>query len=127
MTGVVLDASAVLALLFDEAGAESVELVVAGAVMSTVNWVEVCQRLADRRAPIDHARARLTEAGVELHPLTPADAERAAALRASTREAGLSLADRCCLALADSLGRRAVTADAAWASLRIGTAVELIR
>ena len=123
MNSVALDASAVLALLFDEAGAESVERVIAGAVMSTVDWVEVCQRLAERGAPVDDARARLADPGLELRPLTSADAKRAAGLHLATRGAGLSLADRCCLALADGLGRRAVTADAAWASRDVGLEV----
>jgi len=42
-------------------------------------------------------------------------------------EAGLSLGDRACLALADAMGCPAVTADRAWSSIDIGVSVVLIR
>lgn len=127
MTAVVLDASALLAFLFDERGADEVEDVLAGAVASTVNWAEVCQTLIARGADPERARLHLLEAGLQLAPLTVAEAERAAELRMITRDAGLSLADRCCLAVADRLGRPALTADAAWEGLDIGVDIRLVR
>ena len=54
-------------------------------------------------------------------------AYRAAALRQATRHAGLSLGDRACLATAQSLGVRAVTADRNWANLPPEIQVQLIR
>lgn len=60
-------------------------------------------------------------------PLTVEDANLAAVLRAPTRAAGLSLADRCCLALAKRLRATAVTADRAWTRSDHGVPVELIR
>lgn len=66
-------------------------------------------------------------AGVRFVPLSVDDAELAAALRGPTRAAGLSVADRCCLALAKRTGRRAVTADRAWAALAGAVDVQLIR
>lgn len=54
-------------------------------------------------------------------------AEAAARLRPATRHAGLSLADRACLALARRLGVPAVTADRAWGDLDVGVEVRLIR
>ncbi len=97
------------------------------AVASTVNWVEVCQRLLERGGAPQDARTGLLEAGLEMLPLSVAQAERAAALRSSTRRAGLSLGDRCCLALAGGLGLPALTADASWTALDVGAEVELIR
>jgi len=52
---------------------------------------------------------------------------RTAALRSSTRQWGLSLGDRACLALAQSQGIVALTADRAWLDLQIGIEVESIR
>ncbi len=123
----VLDASAVLALLFREPGGQRVEAVIARAVVSTVNWLEVCQKLLDRGADLADAQRVLLDAGMKLEVLTAEDAERAASLRAITRDAGLSLADRCCLALAERLERTALTADAAWMSLPVSVEIELIR
>jgi ribonuclease VapC len=50
-----------------------------------------------------------------------------AALRASSRAFGLSLCDRACLALAQSLALPALTADRSWARLDLGIAIEVIR
>lgn len=51
-----------------------------------------------------------------MEPVTEADAERAAGLWTPT--GGLSLGDRCCLALARRLGASAIlTADRAWSGL----------
>jgi PIN domain nuclease of toxin-antitoxin system len=123
----VLDASALLAFLFDEVGADRVEPVIAAGVISTANWAEVCQRLEDHGASPSDERDRLGEAGLTWEPVTAEDAERAAALRPATRDAGLSLADRCCLALAERLDCAALTADVAWGSLDVPAKIELIR
>ena len=68
--------------------------------------------------------------GVQVEPLTATDAVTAARLWDRARAAGLSLGDRCCLALAHRLGRAAVTADSAWAQLPLDgldLTVQLIR
>jgi ribonuclease VapC len=123
----VLDASALLAFLFDEPGADEVRKAVTDTVVLTVNWSEVCQWLLQRGAVPDRARAGLNEAGLEFEPLSVADAESAARFRADTLEAGLSLADRCCLAFAVRLRRPVLTADASWAEVDVGADVRLIR
>lgn len=127
MAGVVLDASAMLALVLKERGGKRVREALAGAVASTVNWVEVVQRLQVHGAELAAVRADFAEAGVTLIPLSAERAEDAAALRSTTRGSGLGLADRCCLALAAETGRVALTADAAWVAVETGARVELIR
>lgn len=128
MTAVVLDASAILAFLFDEPGAERVESAIRSSVASAVNWSEVAQRLLQRGAEVAVVRSHLIEAGLRIEPLSADDAEHAAVLRPGTRVLGLSLADRCCLALAGRLGARALTADAVWAAVpSLGVRVEIIR
>ena len=124
---VVLDASAVVALLSDEPGAERVEAALEGSVLSTVNWSEVAQFVlrdgGDPRTDLVELRA----SGVRVEPLDDAVALEAARLHAATRAVGLSLGDRCCLALAIALDRPALTADRAWADLSVGVDVEVLR
>lgn len=125
--GVVLDASAVLAWLRDEPGAEVVGPQLAGAVMSAVNWSETWQKLDQHGVDAESATRRLRSLGLRVEPLTAPDAVAAARLWATTRKAGLSLGDRCCLALAQRLDLPAVTADAAWATLDLVLTVQVIR
>ena len=132
-TGAVLDASALLAYLRDEPGAELVTKVIAsGASICTVNLAEALSTVAAHGADPAELAAELTARGllggaVTVEPFTTADAIDAARLRQLTRAAGLSLGDRACLALARRQGAVAITADAAWATLRLGIDVRTIR
>ncbi|WP_219419654.1 type II toxin-antitoxin system VapC family toxin [Pseudonocardia nigra] len=125
--GVVLDASAVLAWLRDEPGASVVDPLLDGGVVSTVNWSEIWQKLDQRGVDADRATRRLRVLGVGVQPLTVEDAVTAAQFWDRTRKVGLSLGDRCCLALAARLKRPAVTADTAWADLDLDLTVRTIR
>lgn len=133
MAGAVLDASAVLAYLNREAGAEVVaDLLAVGASVSAVNFAEVLSTGADRGVAAERLIARLTEVGVldgaiSLEPFTAEDASAVASLRPTTRRAGLSLGDRACLALARRLDAPAVIADAAWSEVDVGVEIRLIR
>jgi len=124
---VVLDTSAVLAWLRDEPGANVVHPLLPVAVMSAANWSETWQKLHQHGADAGRATSRLRTLGVRVEPLTEADAVTAASLWTSTRAAGLSLGDRCCLALAARLDLTTVTADTAWAALDIPIPVRTIR
>lgn len=116
----VLDASALLAYLRNEPGAELVAQTIAdGAVISTVNLAEVFSRSADRGADPAKLAAKLTQSGlldgaITIEQFTTADAIETARLRPLTRDAGLSLGDRACLALARRLDAPALTTDTAW-------------
>lgn len=129
MTGLpaVLDASAVLAWLRAEPGADVVEKHLAEAAISTVNLSEVYQKLAQRGVDADRTLRQLHTLGVRAEPVEIADAVTAAKLWPATRSVGLSLGDRCCLALATRLGRPAITADTAWSAVDTGVPVVLIR
>ena len=123
----VVDASAVLALLFGETGADLVQSVVDESAISTVNWSEVCRRSAARGVDTTGLRSDVEALGLTLVPFTADDAEETASLWESTRAAGLSLGDRACLALARRLGLPAFTADRAWLDLDLGLEVHSIR
>jgi ribonuclease VapC len=125
---VVLDASALLALLYREPGAEAVEEVLDGAAVSAVNWSEVLQKLSRRGLdPASPVVAALQKLGLRVEPFTGADAQRAAELWEAGREIGLSVGDRACLALAHRLGAEALTADRVWEKADCGVVVRLVR
>jgi ribonuclease VapC len=129
----VLDASALLAHLRDEPGADVVaEAIASGAVISTVNLAEVFSRIADRGEDPAKLAAELTQSGlldgaITVEPFTAADAIDAGRLRPLTRDAGLSLGDRACLALARRLDAPALTADTDWQGVAHGVELHPIR
>jgi PIN domain nuclease of toxin-antitoxin system len=127
MASAVLDASALLALLNGERGADRVARVVADAAMSTVNLAETISKLVQRGAPPAEASRLISLLDIEMLDFTRSLAEAAAALIAATGKRGLSLGDRACLATAMEAGATAVTADRGWADLDLDAAVSVIR
>lgn len=129
----VLDASTLLAHLRDEPGADVVaEAIAGGAVISTVNLAEVFSRVADRGGDPAKLAAELTQSGlldgaITVEPFTAADAVDTGRLRPLTRDAGLSLGDRACLALARRLDAPALTADTDWQGVAHGVELRPIR
>ncbi len=123
----VLDASALLALLNREPGADRVAAVMAGARISAVNLIEVISKLIDKELDGPTVVAGLSELDIVVVDMDRPQAERAGLLRRETRAIGLSLGDRACLALAQESGSIALTGDRAWAALTLGIEVELIR
>jgi ribonuclease VapC len=143
---VVLDASALLAYWLDEAGADVVtaEIAGAGAMISAPNFAEALTKLVDRRPglaaklpvvpthQVDELGATLpgiplAGGAISVEPFTAMDAVQCATLRPQTKQLGLSLGDRACLALGKRMGFRVLTADRAWASLSVGVEVIVIR
>jgi PIN domain nuclease of toxin-antitoxin system len=109
----VLDASALLAFLRGEPGADVVEeALVAGAVCGAANWSEVAQRVRGSDRDWTLARALLESYALTVEPVTIDDAEWAAARW--RRSDGLSLGDRLCLALGHRRAAEVLTADRAW-------------
>lgn len=123
----VLDASAVLALVNGEPGAEVVASRLPGSVMSVTNAIEVGTRLMDKGFSFQLAWDALDRLDIDLADLDSALAFATTRLRDATRACGLSLADRACLALAIRAGLPALTADRTWASLDLPCRIELIR
>ncbi len=127
MSRAVLDASALLALLNQEAGAERVAHFLTDAVISTVTLAEVVTRLALAGMPESAIREALDLLPVESVPFDAESGIEVGLLAPTTRSSGLSLGDRACLVLARRLSAAAVTADQAWVGLDVGVPVELIR
>jgi PIN domain nuclease of toxin-antitoxin system len=123
----VVDASAVLALLFNEEGAPKVRRVIDDAVLSAVNAAEVVSTLIDRQMPATEAEWLVSRIVPTIVPFGPDQAFLAGSLRALTRHLGLSLGDRACLALAMTLGDIALTADRVWMELSLDVKVKCIR
>ena len=127
MAKVVIDASALLAYVNGEPGADKVEAVLGEAVISAVNLAEATTKLALKREMPDRTLAELTEAELAVIDFDRPLAESTGALAVLTRAQGLSLGDRACLALAKREGAVALTADSAWSKVKVGVDVRLIR
>jgi ribonuclease VapC len=126
----VLDTSAVLAILFREPGQDVVRSALhEGALLSTVNFAEAITRLVRDGIAADRAAAAITALPIGLRELDAKLATHAGALFAQTRPFGLSLADRACLALARQEGVPALTGDRVWLQVAplVGVEVRLIR
>jgi ribonuclease VapC len=112
---VVLDASAILAFVQDEEGAQVVEeALVGGARCGAANWSEVAQKVLSAERDWDLVAALLASYEIDVDPVLAEDAEWAA--RRWRRGEGLSLADRLCLALAERVDTGVLTGDTAWGS-----------
>jgi len=128
-SAVVLDASALLALIREEPGGEAVAGAIARACMSAVNFAEVVSYLTYAGVPIDQIENMLTPLPVIVVDADVELAWMAGRLRKKTAAAGLSLGDRFCLALAARDGLPAWTADRQWLSVaeRLEVEVFIIR
>jgi PIN domain nuclease of toxin-antitoxin system len=125
MSEVVLDASALIAFLKGEPGASSVRPLLPNSTMSAVNLAEVASTFIHGGMPAEEVEAALRELPIRIVSLDDDQAFQAAALRPFTADKGLSLGDRCCLALARSLSLPALTCDKAWAGLPSGVGVDV--
>ena len=126
---IVLDASALLALLHREAGWEVVAGAAAteSATTSAVNYAELIQKAAQHGLAAEHVDAALEALGITVSSFGRLDARLAASFY--RHRSNLSLGDRVCLALARSLSSPAFTADRAWQRWgeELGVDVRVIR
>ncbi len=129
----VLDASAFLAYLRDEPGAEIVEnALINGCYISIINWLEVLSKIVDLGESPEEVIKRLRDEGLlenslEIIACNEEDAITIAKFRVLTKSAGLSLGDRACLALGKRLNLPVLTADKVWTRLSLGITINLIR
>jgi PIN domain nuclease of toxin-antitoxin system len=123
----VLDASAFLAFAFGESGADRVAEHLADCAISAVNAAEIVAKLQERGTPPGEADSVWSHVEALTRPFTSSQARACGLLRGQTRSSGLSLGDRACIALAQQIGDRVLTADRAWATLDLGIEIEVIR
>jgi ribonuclease VapC len=126
MSKYVLDASAILALMFAEAGKDRVESVLTEAAVSRVNLTEVLTTLVNRGSPVDESWNDSIELELEIIEFDEAQSIKSAELRPLTKHLGLSLGDRVCLAVTILEDATAITADKNWDQVDV-CKVEVIR
>jgi PIN domain nuclease of toxin-antitoxin system len=124
---IILDSSAVLALLKRETGADRVKAVLNRAAISAVNVAEVQGKLVNTGLSRQAAEERIRFLGCRIEPFDAEQAIEAGSLIVQTRHLGLSLGDRACLALAIDRKATVYTTDKAWNSLNLGIDIEVIR
>lgn len=122
----VLDSSAVLAVLNQEIGAEKAITYFPNAIISSINLAEILTKSVERGQDINTAVKTFNLLQIEVVEFDFEQAVKAAELRPLTKHLGLSLGDRCCLALAILRDTTAVTADKDWKTLSF-CPIELIR
>jgi ribonuclease VapC len=128
MNKVILDSSALIALIKNEKGAEIVEQLLGQIVMSTLNISEAAGILIDLGMPEEECKNSI-EPYVDL--VVPLDMEQSfemAYLKKLTSNKGLSIGDRACIALGIKMKLPIYTADKIWATLQLeGAEIILIR
>jgi len=129
MTSVVLDSSAVLAMVFGEPGGSDVRAAILSpnieVSISAVNWCEVLTKLGQKTPIMTAGKLTAILPGVQVVPLGQTEAEQTASLGKACPS--ISLGDRAFLALANSLNAAAWTTDRMCAQLPGVAKVNMIR
>ena len=103
---VVLDASAVLTLLFKEPGAETVQKHLQAGVIGAANLAEVLAKLSDHGLPAPEAARAVAILGLEVAPMTEAQAQRSGGCGLSPERPGCPSATVPALPLQRNSARR---------------------
>ena len=125
---IVLDASALLALIQEELGSEIIKPLLKFSVMSTVNVAESLTALQRTGISPKEALILITDIIVTIVPFDLEQAGYLAELQSHVQHKGLSLGDRACIALGIKMQVPIYTADRVWAELQLDNAnIKLIR
>ncbi len=127
MTAIVFDSSVLIAILKQESGYEQGEALFSKALVSTINLAEVATYLARQGAPLATIQAILEQFPCQIVDFTNQMVVTTGFLYQQTRQFGLSLGDRCCLALAIARNLPVLTADTAWTNLSLSVEIQTIR
>jgi ribonuclease VapC len=127
VSDIVLDSSALLAVILGEPGTDDILDEVAGAYISTVNLAEVYSKTRDVGLSIEEMTWAISQLRVIASPLDNEQAVTIGILREPTRHAGLSLGDRACLALALTSKMPVLTSDRDWLKCDLGLDIRVIR
>lgn len=123
----VLDASALLALIQNEKGADVVTRHLSQSVISTVNYSEIISKLMQYNIAFADAAGIVVDLAIPVIDFDSEMASESAKLKHQTRSFGLSLGDCACLALAKIKGYEVITADAIWDKADTRVSITLIR
>ncbi len=123
-----LDASAVLGYLNNEPGMAFIEgvLLSGQACISQVNQAEVISKLLDWGLSFDEAQQTLSKLALASEPFSPEIALETARLRPLTRDHGLSLGDRACLATARLRQHQVLTGDRDWLKVAVALGLTIV-
>lgn len=127
MSALVIDASAILAMIFDEAGGDMVADVCDGAMLSAVNLDEVLHKVARRGVDPMLVETQVSRLGIAVVAFDARQARVSAALHARLAGTDTSFADRACLSMGLMLNTTVLTADAKWMRLGLDVDIRLIR
>jgi ribonuclease VapC len=124
---IVVDASALIALICQETGGRLVEKNLSNIEISTVNLAEVASYLIKKGLDVEETTSLLNDLAIPAIPFDETQAFCAAHLVNKTAAKGLSLGDRACLALAMQKDQSVLTADKVWKELDLNIEINLIR
>ena len=127
MSSVVMDASAVIAIMHGENGHAAARRHLAGALIAAVNYSEVLKKAVERGSSLTAAQYHLENFSLTVVPFDEHLAVKAAELWAVGRKIGLSFADRACLALAIARKAKVITADKDWKKANLDVALVVFR
>jgi ribonuclease VapC len=123
----VLDASALIAFLRKEPGAEKVAAILTCSCISAVNLAETYGKLVEYGKPLDAVAHEVERLQIPVIPFDSEQAEIAASMWKKTRAVGMSLGDRACLSLAMKTGVPAFTTEGEWDKCSLGVRIVKIR
>jgi len=124
---IVLDSSALLAVILDEPGADRVSATFPEALISAATLAEILSKAHQRGLTIDGSYRRIVNFGIGIVPVTALQARIAAEISRAPRKLDLSLGDRLCIALAISLTCELITSDRGIAAFEAGVPITLFR
>ena len=127
MIEAVLDASALIAFLRNEPGADKVDAVLSRSCISAVNLAETLSKLVEYGKPLDVSAFQIERLQIPVIAFDADQAKLLASLWKASRSAGLSLGDRACLALGLKTGGQVITADRKWQECGLGVEIIQIR
>jgi ribonuclease VapC len=127
VSSVVLDASAVIALMHGEKGHEIVRRHLEGAMILAINYSEVLKKAVEGGGSLNAAHYHLENLSLTVVPFDEHLAVKTAELWTAGRKAGLSMADRACIALAIDRKAKVITADKDWKKTGIDVAMVMFR
>jgi PIN domain nuclease of toxin-antitoxin system len=123
-----LDASALLALIHNEPGAEQVLAIIDDCEIHAVNLAEVMRKLVSVGKTVEEVIAYIEALNLDvIENLSVPQVRKLAELTPQAKRLGLSLGDCVCLTIAAWMGMTAVTTDRCWSEGAFNVLVLQIR